>query len=632
MFIETEAKPSLAFLQAKATQLRIDSIRSTTEAASGHPTSCVSAAEIMAVLFFAVMRYDPKDPHNPDNDIFVLSKGHAAPILYAAWAEAGLFPRDELLRLRKITSDFEGHPTPRLPFVDVATGSLGQGLSVATGIAVSTQLLRHTDQRVYVLMGDGESAEGSIWEAAQTASLRGLSNLCATVDINRLGQSEPTMLQHHLDIYRQRWEAFGWQALTVDGHDIAGLQQAYERAAENRDRPTVVLARTLKGKGLPSIEDKENHHGKPLKPDEAQEAIKALEWQLRKTNGEWRPNLPPKRSQTALNVDTGIFPPRSPYEIGQKEIATRRAFGDALAGLGKNDARIVVLDGDVKNSTYTEEFQRIAPDRFFQCYIAEQNMVGMAMGLAARGRIPFVATFACFLTRAYDFVRMVAISHLNIKLAGTHAGVSIGEDGPSQMGLEDLAMMTAQPDITVLYPADATSAWHATYLLACHKGPSYLRLARGASPVLYGSQETFEIGKCKVLRHSDHDRLLIVAAGVTVFEALKAFETLRKDGIAVRVIDLFSVRPIDRDGLSAAVSAAGGIVITVEDHYRHGGLGDAVADALSKAGVEIHKMAVEEIPRSGRPAELLQKYGISADAIVARAKAVLEEHRVTLPH
>jgi len=472
---------SIALLQDKATQLRIDSVRATTAAGSGHPTSCASAADIASVLFYSVMRFDPRNPGSRDNDVFVLSKGHAAPLLYAAWAEAGAFDREELLRLRTFHSDLEGHPTPRLPFVPVATGSLGQGLSAAVGIAFDVKELRHGGQRIYVLMGDGESAEGSVWEAAQWAAFHRLDNLCATIDINRLGQSEPTMLQHDLAAYKRRWEAFGWQALTVDGHDIAALLGAYEQAARAQDRPTVVLAKTFKGRGLGQIENAEGWHGRAMDRETADKVIAGLRKQLHAANGHWEPNLPRLGSSRKEEEQRGPSEARPPYEIGGKEVATRKGFGDGLAALGQADPRIVVLDGDVKNSTYTEEFEKAASERFLECYIAEQNMTGMAMGLAARGRVAFAATFACFLTRAYDFIRMAAISNLNVKLVGTHAGVSIGEDGPSQMGLEDLAMMCAEPNFTVLYPADATSAWRATWLLADHSGPCYLRIGRPAS-------------------------------------------------------------------------------------------------------------------------------------------------------
>ncbi|HWB85787.1 MAG TPA: transketolase [Bryobacteraceae bacterium] len=625
MPVETSEQIQLKVLQDKATRLRIDSVRATTEAGSGHPTSCASAAEIMSVLFYSVMRYDPHDPHRPDSDVMVLSKGHAAPVLYAAWAEAGLFPREKLLTLRKTGSELEGHPTPRLPFVDAATGSLGQGLSVGVGIALRAKQLDHSGQRIFVLMGDGESAEGSVWEAAQWASLHKLDNLCAILDINRLGQSQPTMLQWELAIYKSRWEAFGWHVLTVDGHNIPELIAAFENAAGVKDRPTIVLAHTIKGKGLKGIEGLEGWHGKPLDKVMADKVVADLESHLSGADAEWKPNLP-SGENGALRPAAGAQAKQAgkpPYKIGGEEVATRKGFGDGLAALAKTDPRVVALDGDVKNSTYTEEFEKVAPDRFFQGYIAEQNMIGMAMGLAARGCVPFASTFACFVTRAYDFIRLAAISHLNVKIAGTHCGVSIGEDGPTQMGLEDLAMTCAEPDFTVLYPADATSAWRATALLAGETGPGYLRLGRPKSPILYGPDEVFAIGKCKVLRKSDKDRALVVAGGITVFEALVAYDQLQKEGIVIRVIDLFSVQPVDRDELIASARAAGGNVITVEDHYAHGGLGAAVLRALAGERVRAHQLAVREIPHSGKPTDLIEQFGISAAHIASTVKSAL---------
>jgi transketolase len=613
---------SVELLRDKASQLRIDSVLATTEAGSGHPTSCASAADIVSVLFYAVMRYEPANPRRRDADVFLLSKGHAAPLLYAAWAEAGAMPREHLLTLRKFGSDLEGHPTPRLPFVDVATGSLGQGLAVAVGMAYDGAKLQPSDRRIYVLMGDGESAEGSIWEAAQWATFHRLGNLCATLDINRLGQSEPTILQHDLQTYQRRWEAFGWQALIVDGHDIPALLAAYEKAAATPDQPTIVLARTRKGRDLGEIEDAEGWHGKPLPRDMADRVVAALKKQMSETGDQWQPHLPagaapaPAAAQPASKQTSA----RPPYEIGAKETPTRKGFGDGLAALAAADPRVVALDGDVKNSTYTEEFQQAAPNRFLQGYIAEQNMVGMAMGLAARGHVPFASTFACFLTRAYDFIRMAAISHLSLKLVGTHAGVSIGEDGPSQMGLEDLAMMCAQPDCTVLYPADATSTWRATWLVAARPGLCYVRTGRPASPILYGPGEEFAIGKCKVLRRSEHDRALVVAAGITVAEALKAYDILSRQGTAVRVIDLFSVQPIDREELLKSTREASGIVITVEDHYAHGGIGDAVFAALAGQPFRGHKLAIRAIARSGKEQELVAKFGIDSEAIVSAVR------------
>ncbi|MFN7995421.1 MAG: transketolase [Bryobacteraceae bacterium] len=613
----------LTLLEEKATLLRIDSIRATTAATSGHPTSCVSAAEIMSVLFFSVMSYDPANPRNPHSDKFVLSKGHAAPILYAAWAEAGAFPVEHLTTLRRIDSDLEGHPTPRLPFVDVATGSLGQGLSAGVGMAAGAKL-DNSGHRIYVLLGDGESAEGSVWESAEIASAWRLGNLCATIDINRLGQSQPTLLQHDMETHRRRWESFGWQALIVDGHNIPELLEAYAKAGQTPDRPTVVLARTIKGKGMLDVEDKEGEHGKAMQPDFAAKIIAALQQHLANTGRSWTPHSPAPVVHAGHPLATRpvVLPP---YTSPGKDVATRKAFGDALAALGKNDPRIVVLDGDVKNSTYTEEFLKVCPDRFFECFIAEQNMVGAAVGLAAHGKIPFASTFGCFFTRAYDFLRMASISGANIKIAGTHVGVSIGEDGPSQMALEDIAMLCAEPNFTVLYPSDAIAAWRATELAIEHQGPCYLRLARPATPIYYSQGETFAVGKCKVVRQSDRDRAVIVTGGVTLVEALKAYDQLRAEGLAVRVIDLFSIQPIDRVALIEASRAVGGLIITVEDHYVHGGLGDAVLAALAEERVSLHKLAVREIPHSGKSSELLDRYGISAGHIVETARTALTQ-------
>jgi transketolase len=623
MAIQTKGSELLTGLRGKAIRLRIDSIRSTTKAGSGHPTSCASAAEIMSALFFSVMRYDPKNPKNPANDVFVLSKGHAAPILYAAWAEAGEFPVEELLTLREITSDLEGHPTPRLPFVDVATGSLGQGLSVGVGMGINAKFLDKSDKRIYVLLGDGESAEGSVWEAAEVASHYNLDNLCATIDINRLGQSEATMIEHDLKTYQARWNAFGWNALTVDGHNLEELLDAYEKAAQTTGRPTIVLARTIKGKGIPKVENENGHHGKPLKPEEADDAVRQLEQQLNGGQWTWKPNVPTASKKPSAKQPSGKLPAPS-YTPGKDQVATRKAFGAALASLGKVNPQIVALDGDVKNSTHTEDFEQVFPGRFFQMFIAEQNMVGTAMGLAAEGKIPFASTFACFLTRAYDFIRMAAISGSNIKLVGSHVGVSIGEDGPSQMGLEDMAMVCAEPNFTVLYPCDAVSAWYATELVAQIKGPAYIRTTRPKTPVIYKPDETFTIGKCKVLRQSEKDQLTIVAAGITVFEALKAHEQLMKDGVAVRVIDLFSVQPIDRDALVSAARETNGKVITVEDHYIHGGLGDAVLAALADQKAVVYKLAIRDIPRSGSASDLAERYGVSAHHIIEKVRSILK--------
>ena len=613
--------PSLvAMLRNKAATLRIESVSATTEAGSGHPSSCCSAADIVAALFFAVMRYDPKNPRHPHRDRFILSKGHAAPLLYAAWAEAGLFEKADLLKLRTLGSDLEGHPTPRLPFVDVATGSLGQGLPAGVGMALNAKRLDRSGYRTYVLMGDGESVEGSVWEAAEVARHEGLDNLCAIVDVNRLGQSGPTMLQHDMDGYRARWAGFGWHPIVVAGHDPAALLASFDEAARTTGRPTVLLARTLKGKGISFVEDRPDWHGKALKKgEELDKALAELSKGL--TENAIAPQISrPTGPDAAPPAATPMAPPAyKPTDA----VATREAFGAALAALGDANPLVVGLDADVKNSTFTELFGKRFPDRFFQNFIAEQNMVGAAVGLAACGRIPFAATFACFLTRAYDFIRMAAISHANVKLMGSHAGVSIGEDGPSQMGLEDLAMMAAQPGMVVLYPSDAVSAYKLVEAAAVHRGPVYIRTGRPKAPILYGNDEQFTIGGSRVLRQSASDQLTIVAAGVTLFEALKAYDTLKAAGIPVRVIDLYSIVPIDRATLVDSARATQGRILTVEDHYAHGGLGSAVLAALGSEGVRVHMLAVREIPHSGKPDELLDRFGIGARAIVETAKRLL---------
>jgi transketolase len=601
-------------LEDVATRLRIESIRATTAAGSGHPTSSASAADLVAAIFFATMRFDPTEPRAPAGDRFVLSKGHAAPVLYAAWAELGVVKREELTTLRELTSDLEGHPTPRLPFVDVATGSLGQGLSVGVGLARGARMLG-SDARVFVLLGDGETAEGSVWEAAQMAGHDRVANLVAVVDVNALGQSGPTMLGHDLRAYQRRFAAFGWRAVTIDGHDFNQIVPALRRARASRQAPTAIIARTIKGQGIAEVAGREGWHGKALPADAAERAIKALEAKLHHVPP------PPVHKPTRRKLPS-LQPQPAPPAPTYGEIATREAYGDALVRLGTADPRVVALDGDVKNSTYAERFLAAHPDRFVEAYIAEQNMVSAAAGLAAQGFVPFASSFACFLTRAADQLRMAAISRSNVKLCGSHAGVSIGEDGPSQMALEDLALFRALPEAVVLYPSDGVSTDACVQLAALHRGIVYIRTTRMKTPVVYGADEAFAVGGLKVVRSTDADVLTIVGAGVTLHEALAAHDELAGGGVRVRVIDLYSVKPVDAAGLLAAARATRNRLLVVEDHYAEGGLADAVREAVASEAVTVHHLAVREIPHSGPPKKLLERYGIGRGAIVAKVREI----------
>ncbi len=606
----------IEILKGIANQLRIHSITATTAAGSGHPTSCCSAADVVAALFFSQMRFDPKNPHYYNNDRFILSKGHAAPLLYAVWAELGVIPVDELLKLRQFGCDLEGHPTPRLPFVDVATGSLGQGLSVGVGMALCARLDK-LDYRTYVLMGDGECSEGSVWEAAALAGYNQLNNLIAVVDVNRLVQSDPTPLQHNLNAYKDRFESFGWRTEEIDGHDLEEILEVLA-AVGLGNQPLVLLAKTLKGAGISFLQDKEGWHGKALSPEEAQRAIAELQPSAK--SGIGRPIAPPSQLPAPNNAAPGSYPALA-YNLGD-QVATREAFGNALLRIGGVDPRIVALDGDTKNSTYSDKFLKKFPERFTECYIAEQNMVGVATGFAVRGKVPFASTFATFFSRAFDQVRVAGISRANIKLVGSHVGVSIGEDGPSQMGLEDLAMMRAVAGSTVLYPSDAVSAEKLMEQMAMHAGPCFLRTSRPKSAVIYNNDEAFPIGGAKVLRQAAGDKATVVAAGVTLTEALKAADALKNEGINITVIDAYSIKPLGKDVILAAARKTGNQVVTVEDHYPEGGLGDAVAGELSVEGVKVHKLAVFELPRSGKPHELLAHYGIDAAAIAKKVKSL----------
>ncbi|KAI1892171.1 hypothetical protein AGOR_G00130520 [Albula goreensis] len=611
---------TLQGLKDIANKLRIHSIRATCASNSGHPTSCCSAAEIMSVLFFNTMRYKANDPRNACNDRFIMSKGHAAPILYAAWVEAGFVKEAELLNLRKIDCELEGHPTPKLAFVDVATGSLGQGLGAACGMAYTGKHFDKASYRVYCMLGDGECSEGAVWEAMAFASYYNLDNLVAILDINRLGQSEPAPLQHDMDTYRRRCEAFGWNTYVVDGHDVEELCKALWQAQQVKGRPTAIVAKTFKGKGLRGIENEDNWHGKPIPKDREEAVVSALQ-ALIQTN---KPLYPEQPNEDAPRLD--LSPIRLPtppaYKMGDK-IATRRAYGVALARLGQGCSRVVALDGDTKNSTFSETFKKSHPNRYIECFIAEQNMVSVAIGCATRDRtVAFASTFAAFFSRAYDQIRMAAISQSNVNLVGSHCGVSIGEDGPSQMALEDLAMFRAIPTCTVFYPSDGVSTERAVELAANTQGICFIRTSRPDTQVIYSPEEKFVVGQAKVVRHSDSDRVTVIGAGVTLHEALAAADQLAREGVNIRVIDPFTIKPLDAETILFNARATGGRVITVEDHYKEGGLGEAVCAALgAEPGIVVQRLAVSGVPKSGKPQELLDLYGISAKNIVATVKS-----------
>jgi transketolase len=605
---------SIDTLKEKGRRLRIDSLKATTEAGSGHPSSCLSAADLMSVIFFHEMRFDPKDPHNVANDRFVLSKGHAAPLLWAAYAECGMLSKQDLLTLRRIDSNVEGHPTPRMPWVDVATGSLGQGLSAGLGNALAAHL-DGIPFNTYVLLGDGECAEGSVWEAAALAHYYNASNLYAVVDVNGLGQSQRTMDQFDVNRFAEKFRAFGWFSVTIDGHNYVQILEAFEQCrTHGGNQPRAIIAKTFKGKGVSFIENKDGWHGKPVPRQDLPKALAELDRPL--GFDEFQPNprtgysIPHFESKVAITVSR---------KTGESA-ATREAYGDALVKVADQDPRIVALDGDTKNSTFSEKLLKAHPNRFFEMFIAEQNMVGSATGLAARGKIPFVSTFAAFLTRAFDQIRMAGVSQSNVKFCGSHAGVSIGEDGPSQMGLEDLAMFRTIPGSVVLYPCDAVSAERAVEQAAMHRGIVYIRSSRPKSPVLYPNDEPFPIGGSKTLRKSAKDQATVVAAGITVHEALKAASKLETEGVGIRVIDAYSVKPIDAKGILASAQETNGRIVVVEDHYEEGGLGDAVLQVVGNQA-RVMKMAVREIPRSGPPDALIEKYGISSDHIVKAVKS-----------
>jgi transketolase len=604
-----------------ARQIRVDSIRASTAAGSGHPTSSLSAADLMAVLMSRHLRYDFAHPEHPDNDHLIFSKGHASPLLYAMYKAAGAITDAELLSFRKFGSRLQGHPTPALPWVDVATGSLGQGLPIAVGVALAGKFLDKRPYRVWVLCGDSEMAEGSVWEAFDKAGYYRLNNLIAIVDMNRLGQRGPTALGWNAAAYASRAEAFGWHAITIEGHDLDEIDRGLAEAMQPREQPAVIIARTLKGRGVSFLEDKEGWHGRALNAEEAQRAIAELGGETSCTVAVARPE---GAGAAPAAADGPVTLPA--YQVGDM-VATRKAYGAALKALGAARPRVVALDGEVNNSTYAEEFARAYPDRYFEMFIAEQQMIAAAVGLSVRHYVPFASTFAAFLTRAYDFIRMAAVSQANIRLCGSHAGVSIGEDGPSQMGLEDLAMMRAVHGSTVLYPCDANQTARLVVAMADRPGISFLRTTRLATPVIYEASESFPIGGSKLVRHSPADRVTVVAAGITLHEALRAHAKLQAEGIAIRVIDAYSVKPIDRATLAEAARATSGRLVVVEDHWPEGGLGAAVLenlDAGAPASVaRFRHLAVRAMPGSGKPQELLHAAGIDADAIAAAVREVL---------
>ncbi|MDO8657346.1 MAG: transketolase [Candidatus Levybacteria bacterium] len=659
-----------SLLERKAALVRKWCLISTTEAGSGHPTSCMSSADIATVLFDKFFTYDIKNPKNPNNDRFILSKGHAAPLQYTLFALSGGLPLSELKTLRKFGSRLEGHPTPYFPFADAATGSLGQGLSAGCGMAVALRapvengkLKVESLPKVYVFLGDGESAEGNVWEAANFAAHYKLDNLIAIVDVNRLGQSQETMFGHHAGEYVKRFSSFGFETVEINGHNFEEIEKAFEKAVKNKSgKPFAIIAKTNKGHGVSFLENKDNWHGKPLKKEDLEKALLELgeiDDKLRFSLNRNR-SLPHVANDARQPLDgssslssSSLNERRSPknnnnsdvktgstfssfasgktsvpfqeltYKLGE-EVATREVYGKVLAELGNTNPLIYALDGDTKNSTYSEFFMKAHPDRFIECFIAEQNMVGVAAGLSRMDKIPFVSTFAAFLTRTFDQIRMSTISRSNIKFCGSHAGVSIGEDGPSQMALEDLAMFGAIPDSIIFHPCDGNSTAKIIPHLVSYIGISYIRTLRPKTPVIYSPKEEFVVGGSKILKQSKNDLLTVVACGITVFEALEAYEELKKKNINIRIVDCYSLKPIDGKTLKKCIKETKKkIIITVEDHYEHGGLGDFVLSALATTGAVIEKMAVTKIPRSGTKEDLLDYETISAKYIIKKVKSLI---------
>jgi transketolase len=603
-----------------ATLIRYYILMMTTEAGSGHPTSSLSATDLMTCLFFGgIFRFDVAHPQHSNNDRLIFSKGHASPLFYALWAACGKLTEKDLLTYRKFGSPLEGHPTVSFPYAEAATGSLGQGLSIGVGMALNGKYLDQLPYKTYVLLGDSEMAEGSQWEAIQVATHYRLDNLIGILDVNRLGQRGETMYGWDLKAYEERISSFGWKTMVIDGHSVDEILAAYQEALKVTDRPVMLIGKTVKGKGVSFIENKDGWHGKPLKREEYDRALKEFGNFDKELRGEI--SLPEDRKPTG---DPSLRPPPKLDYSSAKPVATRKAYGTALARIFPQFPKIVALDAEVGNSTYAEIFKEAYPNRFFEMYITEQNMVGAALGFSARSKIPFVSTFAAFFTRAFDQIRMSQYSNPNIKFVGSHAGVSIGEDGPSQMGLEDLAMFRTLLNSVVLYPSDAVSTERLVEEAARHEGLVYLRTTRRESPILYRPEEAFPIGGCKVLKKSARDAATVIGAGVTLHEALAAHETLEKEGISIRVIDLYSIKPIDEKTIQEAALATP-FLITVEDHYAEGGIGEAVRSALAKAPVPVHSLSVKKKPKSGKPQELLEFEEISQAAIIKKVKELQKE-------
>lgn len=604
-------------LRKSAKLIRYYIMTSTTAAGSGHPTSSLSAVDLMTVLFFGgIFRFDTENPDRPNNDRIIFSKGHASPLFYALWTVAGRITEQELMTMRKFGSPLEGHPTVTFPYTEAATGSLGQGLSIGVGMAMNAKYIDKLPYKTFVLIGDSEMAEGSQWEAIQIAAHYGLDNLIGIIDVNRLGQRGETMYGHDLDAYRKRVSAFGWKTIVIDGHSLEQIMTAYKKAIRVKRTPVMIIAKTIKGKGISFLEDRDGWHGKAPKRDECERALlefgpvdTSLREQIRKPA-----NMRPVKREIKPCLDISYS--------RETAVATRKAYGNALARIFPAFPDVVVLDAEVSNSTFSEVFREKYPERFFEMYVAEQNMVGVALGLSRRGKIPFVSSFAAFLTRAFDQIRMSQYSGPNMKICGSHAGVSIGEDGPSQMGLEDIAMFRTILNSVILYPSDAVSTERLVEEAARYRGLVYIRTTRADTPVLYDSDEVFPIGGSKTLRRSDHDRLTVIAAGITLHEALAARDILSEAGISVRVIDLYSVKPIDERSILEAARETGKI-LTVEDHYAEGGIGEAVQSALSATPIPVYSLAVRKMPKSGKPTDLLDYEEISRKAIVAKVMEVL---------